>query len=225
MAGRRIAVLISGSGTNLEALIGATRETGFPAEIRLVLSNREDAYGLVRAERAGIPRAVVDHRAYPTRTRFEGEVDARLRDAGVEIVCLAGFMRLLTEPFVEAWRDRLLNIHPSLLPAFPGLDPHTRVLAAGARVTGCTVHIVRPAVDSGPIILQGVVPVLEGDTADRLGARVLEIEHVCYPLALGLMASGEVAVRGEQVIGAPSTGVARLVLHPSLLQAGAARET
>jgi phosphoribosylglycinamide formyltransferase-1 len=222
MAPRRVGILISGSGTNLEALIGATREAGFPAEIGLVLSNREDAFGLVRARRSGIAAAVVDHRAYPTRALFEAEIDARLRDAGVDLVCLAGFMRVLTAPFVLAWHDRILNIHPSLLPAFAGLDTHARVLAAGVRASGCTVHLVRPAVDSGPIIVQGVVPVLEDDTPATLGARVLELEHVCYPLALGLVASGEAAARGERIVTRSGNGASRLVLHPSLMDAPAA---
>jgi phosphoribosylglycinamide formyltransferase-1 len=215
MARRRVGALISGSGTNLEALIAATREEGFPAEMSLVLSNREDAKGLVRAGRAGIPAAVVNHRAYPTRALFERELDARLRDAGIELLCLAGFMRVLTASFVQGWGDRILNIHPSLLPAFPGLDTHARVLAAGARVSGCTVHIVRPAVDNGPIVVQGIVGVLEGDTAETLAARVLEVEHLCYPRALRLIASGEAKIVGERVIASPRAGP-RLVPHPSL---------
>ena len=216
MAPRRVAVLISGSGTNLEALIEAAREPGFPAEIGLVLSNREDAFGLIRATRSGIPTTVVNHRGFATRALFEAEIGLRLRDAGIELICLAGFMRVLTTPFVEAWHNRILNIHPSLLPAFAGLDTHARVLVAGARVSGCTVHLVRPVVDSGPIIVQGIAPVHEDDTAATLAARVLELEHVCYPRALGLFASGEVAVQGERVVTRPGSGASRLVLHPSL---------
>jgi phosphoribosylglycinamide formyltransferase-1 len=211
MARRRVAVLISGGGSNLQALIDANAGPGAAAEIALVLSNRADAFGLVRAERAGIPTAVVDHRTFPERTAFEAALMARLRAADVEIVCLAGFMRILTAGFVEAWHDRMLNIHPSLLPAFRGLHTHARALAAGVRVHGCTVHLVRPELDDGPILVQGIAPVLPGDDEAELGARVLELEHRCYPLALELLASVAVAVAGERVTGAEER---RLLLHP-----------
>jgi phosphoribosylglycinamide formyltransferase-1 len=205
MARRRTAVLISGGGSNLQALLDATEAPGSAARIDLVVSNRADAFGIARARRAGVPVEVIDHRRFPDRADFDGAVDRRLRAAEIELVCLAGFMRVLTPAFVERWRDRLLNIHPSLLPAFPGLRTHERALAAGVRVHGCTVHLVRPELDEGPILVQGVVPVLTGDDARTLAARVLEVEHRCYPLALEQVASGMPA-------GCP------LVVHPLLRQ-------
>ncbi len=212
MARRRVAVLISGGGSNLQALLDATTGEGSPADIVLVVSNVADAFGLQRAQRAGVPAICLDHRGFADRAAFDTALDRVLHDAGVELVCLAGFMRVLTAGFVERWRDRLLNIHPSLLPAFPGLHTHARALASGVRVHGCTVHLVRAALDDGPILVQGLVPVLDGDDANTLAARVLEVEHRCYPLALALLASGAVTVDGETVTG----GAGRLVLHPSL---------
>ena len=198
MARLRLAVLISGRGTNLQSLIDACAEPDYPAEIGLVVSNRPGARGLERAERAGIPFAVVDHRSYPDRAGFERALDRALADADAGLVCLAGFMRLLTPRFVERWRDRLINIHPSLLPAFPGLDTHARALAAGVRISGCTVHFVRAAMDSGPILVQAAVPVLDGDDPESLAARVLDAEHRCLPLAVRLIAEGRVTVAGER---------------------------
>ena len=200
MARLRIAVLISGRGTNLQSLIDACAETDFPAEIGLVISNNPGAKGLGRAERAAIPCRVVDHRPFSGREAFERALDSALGEAGAELVCLAGFMRLLTPWFVERWRDRLINIHPSLLPAFPGLDTHARVLAAGARISGCTVHFVRPEMDNGPILVQAAVPVTEGDDEARLAARVLEAEHRCLPFAVRLIAEGRVRVAGERCV-------------------------
>lgn len=217
MARRRAAVLISGSGSNLQALIDATQGERSSARVVLVVSNRADAYGLVRARAAGIAAEVIDHRGYADRPAFEAAIEALLHAHEVELICLAGFMRVLTEEFVERWRDRMLNIHPSLLPAFRGLRTHERALAAGVRISGCTVHIVRPALDEGPILVQGVVPVLEGDTPGSLAARVLELEHVCYPRALELLASGRARIEGERVIVDAAADVpARLVLHPLL---------
>src|SRR5919202_2256311 len=216
MAERRVAVLISGGGSNLQALIDATAQPGYPARIVLVLSNRPDAYGLERARRAGIPALAIDHRAFESREAFEAEVEAALRASGAELVCLAGFLRLLTRGFVEAWRDRMLNIHPSLLPAFRGLHTHAQVLAAGVRVHGCTAHLVRFELDEGPVLVQGVVPVLDGDTERSLAARVLEMEHRCYPRALALLASGRARVEGERVVVANEAQGERLVLHPLL---------
>jgi phosphoribosylglycinamide formyltransferase-1 len=218
MARRRVAVLISGGGSNLQALLDATTGDGSPADIVLVVSNVADAFGLQRAERAGVPAVCLDHRGFADRAAFDTALDRVLHDAGVELVCLAGFMRVLTAGFVERWRDRLLNIHPSLLPAFPGLHTHARALASGVRVHGCTVHLVRAALDNGPILVQGIVPVLDGDDAHTLAARVLEVEHRCYPLALALLASGAVTVVGETVTG----GAGRFVLHPSLAGLSAA---
>ena len=196
---KRVAVLISGRGSNMQALIDAARTPDYPAEIVRVISNRPDAGGLQRAADAAIEHEVVDHKAFLGREKFEAELDRRLKACGAELVCLAGFMRLLTGGFVEAWRDRLINIHPSLLPAFPGLDTHGRALAAGVRFAGCTVHFVRAEMDSGPIIVQAAVPVLPGDDEERLAARVLEAEHRAYPLALALVASGRATVSGEAV--------------------------
>ena len=190
----RIGVLISGRGSNLQALLDATATPTFPAEIGLVVSNVPGAYGLERAAAAGVSTAVIDHTAYASRGSFETALSEALRGAGCELVCLAGFMRLLTGPFVESWWDRLINIHPSLLPAFRGLHVHEKVLAYGARFTGCTVHFVRPAMDDGPIIVQAVVPVFDDDDPDRLAARVLAEEHRIYPLAVRLIAEGRVRV-------------------------------
>jgi phosphoribosylglycinamide formyltransferase-1 len=195
-----LAVLISGRGSNLQALIDACREPGFPARIALVASNVPGAPGLDRAATAGIATCVVDHKSFADRSRFEEALDAELSAAGVDLVCLAGFMRLLTDGFVHRWRDRLINIHPSLLPAFRGLHVHERVIAYGARFSGCTVHFVRPAMDDGPIIVQAVVPVHGDDTPDRLAARVLAQEHHIYPLAVRLIADGRTRVAGERVI-------------------------
>lgn len=216
MARLKVAVLISGRGSNLQALIDACAHRAFPAEIRLVLSNRSDALGLERAAQAGIPTQVISHRDYATREEFDAALDAALQAAGIELVCLAGFMRLLGETFVERWRDRLVNVHPSLLPAFRGLDTHARALAAGVRFTGCTVHFVRAAVDDGPIIVQAAVPVLPGDDSEGLAARVLAAEHRTYPLALRLIAEGRVRVGDDgrvEIRGA--VAAADAVLNPS----------
>ncbi|HLJ19521.1 MAG TPA: phosphoribosylglycinamide formyltransferase [Stellaceae bacterium] len=198
MARLKVAVLVSGRGSNLQALIDACADPGFPAEIRLVVSNDASAQGLARAERAGIPTRVIPHKQYPDRPSFDAVVDRALEEAGIELVCLAGFMRILSDGFVERWRDRMINIHPSLLPAFKGLKVHERALAAGVRFTGCTVHFVRPAMDEGPIIVQAAVAVLPDDDAARLAERVLVEEHRIYPLALRLIAEGRVRVVGER---------------------------
>ena len=202
MAGGRlkVAVLISGRGSNLQALIDACAKADFPAEIVRVISNEDGAGGLDKAAEAGIPTAVVPHRDHPDRPAFEAELDREIRAAGTELIALAGFMRLLTEGFVDAWRDRLINIHPSLLPAFKGLHTHERAIDAGARFSGCTVHYVRPAMDEGPIIVQAAVPILADDNADSLGGRVLAQEHLIYPLALRLIGEGKVRVDGERAI-------------------------
>jgi len=184
----------------MQALIEACRAPAAPAEILLVLSNNPQAGGLGYAAKAGIPTVVVDHRAYPDRTAFDAELDRRLRAAGAQFVCLAGFMRLLTPAFVERWRDRMINIHPSLLPAFPGLDTHARALAAGVRFHGCTVHFVRFETDTGPIIIQAAIPVQAADTADSLAARVLAQEHRIYPQALAWIAEGRVRIDGGRAI-------------------------
>ncbi|WP_372421551.1 phosphoribosylglycinamide formyltransferase [Salinarimonas chemoclinalis] len=178
------AILISGRGSNMAALLAAAQDPGYPARIVLVLSNRPGAAGLARARETGIPTAVVDHAAHPDRESFDAALDARLRAAGVELVALAGFMRILTEGFVRAWEGRMINIHPSLLPAFRGTRTHERALAAGVAEHGCTVHHVVPELDAGPTIAQARVPVLQGDTPEILAERVLAQEHALYPRAL-----------------------------------------
>ena len=200
MAKLRVGVLISGRGSNMQALIDACGQEGFPAEIALVISNVSAASGLERAKAAGIPTLIIEHRAFETRETFEQAMSDALKAASVELVCLAGFMRLLTDTFVNRWWDRLINIHPSLLPSFRGLNVHERVLEYGARFTGCTVHYVRPAMDDGPIIVQAAVPVLADDDADTLAARVLGEEHVIYPLAVQLIAESRVRVSDERVV-------------------------
>jgi phosphoribosylglycinamide formyltransferase 1 len=191
---RRVAVLISGRGSNMAALVSAARHPGYPAEIVLVLSNRPTARGLTLARDAGITARAIDHRPFGgDRAAHEAEINAALSAAEIEIVCLAGYMRLLTPLMVDAWRGRMLNIHPSLLPAFPGLHTHARALAAGVKLHGCTVHLVTQQMDEGPILAQAAVPVLDGDTEDRLADRVLVQEHAIYPAALKAFASGRVA--------------------------------
>ena len=184
----------------MAALIAAAKTPDYPADVVLVVADRIDAAGLAAAQAAGVATAVADYRALGGKSAGEREIDRFLAEARIDLVCLAGFMRVLSADFVERWRDRLINIHPSLLPAFPGLDTHARALAAKVREHGCTVHFVRTAVDSGPIIAQATVPVLAGDTPDTLAARVLAAEHRLYPEALALVASGAVAVQGERVI-------------------------
>ena len=189
---KRIGVLISGRGSNLGALIEAASLPDYPAEIALVLSNRPAAKGLALAEAAGIPTEVVDHKSFESRAAFDAQMDRHLKAANVDLVCNAGFMRILSDEFVHAWEGRMLNIHPSLLPSFKGLDVHQRVLDAGVRLTGCTVHFVTPEMDAGPIVAQAAVPVLPDDDAESLAARVLKAEHELYPFALRLVASGTV---------------------------------
>ncbi len=203
---RRVAVLISGRGSNMTSLIEAAGHPAYPAEIALVLSNRPDAAGLERAAAAGLPTGVVDHKAYPGREAFEADLHRAVEASGAELVCLAGFMRVLTPGFVERWTGRMLNIHPSLLPAFKGLHTHAQALAAGVRIHGCTVHFVVPELDSGPIVAQAAVPVVDGDDEAALAARVLAQEHVIYPRALALVASGRAALEGGRVRFADGSG-------------------
>jgi formyltetrahydrofolate-dependent phosphoribosylglycinamide formyltransferase len=206
MRRRRVAVLISGRGSNLAALLAAAAAPGYPAEIALVLSNRAEAAGLDHARAAGVPAAVIASRSFGAdRDAFERAMQAELETHGIEIVALAGFMRVLTAGFVARWQDRLVNIHPSLLPAFKGLDTHARALAAGVKLHGCTVHLVRAGVDEGPILAQAGVPVLAEDTEASLAARVLAEEHRLYPAALGWLAAGLVRVGGEvALVAAPA---------------------
>lgn len=199
MRSARVAILISGQGSNMEALINACRAKDFPAEIALVLSSRPQAKGLDLAKKAKIPTKVIDHTKFETRDAFEAAIQEALKAAAVTLICLAGFMRVLNPSFVNRWRDRMLNIHPSLLPAFKGLHTHERVLEAGARFTGCTVHFVRPEMDSGPIIIQAAVAIVPGDTPEVLGERVLAFEHKIYPEALRMVAEGRARVSGNIV--------------------------
>lgn len=199
MSRKRTAILISGRGSNMVALVEASAADAFPAEIVLVLSNVPGAPGLAKAAAAGIQTKSIDHKAFEDRPQFEAAVQAELDTAGVELVCLAGFMRLLTDEFVTAWHNRMINIHPSLLPSYKGLDTHRRVIRDGGRMTGCTVHYVRSQMDQGPIIAQAAVPVHADDTDERLAARVLQAEHALYPMALEMVANGTVRVAGEKV--------------------------
>jgi phosphoribosylglycinamide formyltransferase 1 len=191
---RRVAILISGRGSNMVSLIQAAKDNAYPAEIVLVVSNRPDAGGLKLAREAGVEARAIDHRPFRgDRAAHEAEIGAALMAIGTELVCLAGYMRLLTPAFVTAWRGRMLNVHPSLLPAFPGLHTHARVLAAGVKLHGCTVHLVTEQMDEGPILAQAAVPVLEGDTEELLANRVLAQEHLIYPAALAAFVSGGAA--------------------------------
>jgi phosphoribosylglycinamide formyltransferase-1 len=200
MTKARVGVLVSGRGSNLQALIDACADPSFPAEIVLVISNVPGVYALERAEKAGIPTRTIPHKDFASREAFDVAMDAELRSAGVEIVCLAGFMRLLSAPFTQGWAGRMINIHPALLPSFKGLHTHQRALDEGVKLHGCTVHLVTPDLDAGPILVQAAVPVLPQDDSDSLAARVLEQEHKCYPLALRLLAEGRVTVEGNRAV-------------------------
>jgi len=191
---KRTAILISGRGSNMAALIAAARSPDFPAEVALVLSNKPDAAGLALAKNAGIAVAAVDHKIYAGRDEFEGSMQAMLDIHRIDLICLAGFMRILSAPFVSRWRGRIINIHPSLLPSFPGLDTHRRALQAGVKIHGCTVHFVESELDAGPIIAQSEIAVLADDTPESLAARVLEKEHELYARALSLVASGKATI-------------------------------
>jgi phosphoribosylglycinamide formyltransferase 1 len=195
---KRTAIFISGRGSNMRSLIEAARAPDYPAEIALVLSNRPEAEGLAYAKAQGIATAAVDHKIYAAREDFEKSVHILLDLHRVELICLAGFMRLLTPGFVRAWAERMLNIHPALLPAYRGLHTHERALADGVRIHGCTVHFVVPEMDEGPIIAQTAVAVLDDDTPESLAARVLAQEHIIYPAALAAVARGHVRVIGNR---------------------------
>lgn len=196
---KRVAVLISGRGSNMQALVEAARAPDYPAEIALVISNRPEALGLAWAKAEGLPTLALDHTRYESREHFEGQLQSVLDLTRIEIVALAGFMRLMTADFVTRWRGRMINIHPSLLPAFKGLDTHEQAIAAGVRISGCTVHFVVPQMDAGPIIGQAAVPVHPSDTPDTLAARVLAAEHHLYPHILALLARGQVAMADDGV--------------------------
>lgn len=200
MSKKRIGVLISGNGSNLQALIDACANPDFPAEIALVIANKPDAYGLTRAKNAGIPAHVLNHKDYSGREAFDAAMHQLLQLHLVDVVCLAGFMRLLSEGFVRDWHNKLLNIHPSLLPSFKGAHAIRDALAAGVKITGCTVHFVRAEMDAGPIITQAAVAVLPQDTQESLAARVLEQEHRCYVQALRWFAEGRLVISDNKVI-------------------------
>ena len=208
----KVGVLISGRGSNLQALIEAASDPAYPAEISTVISNRAGAPGLAHAAAAGIPLHAIEE---PDRATFAASADRVLRNGQVELVALAGFMRILDTRFVEAWADRLINIHPSLLPAFPGLHPQRQALAAGVKFSGCTVHFVRAEVDTGPVIAQAVVPVEDGDDEDRLAARILAAEHRLYPLAVRLFAEGRLSIAGNRVAVAGGVAPDIAALNPT----------
>jgi phosphoribosylglycinamide formyltransferase 1 len=213
LARLKLGVLISGRGSNLQALIDAAATPDYPAEIAVVLSNNPAAAGLERAARAGIRHAALP---LESRAAFAAAADAALRQAGAELVALAGFMRLLDGGFVAAWRDRLVNIHPSLLPAFPGLHAQRQALGAGVKLAGCTVHFVREAVDTGPIIAQAAVPVLPDDDEERLAARILAAEHRLYPLAVRLFAERRLRIDGDRVVIADPPAAKGVLFNPPL---------
>ncbi|GLH81543.1 phosphoribosylglycinamide formyltransferase [Bradyrhizobium sp. SSBR45G] len=195
---RRVAILISGRGSNMAALIRAAGAPDFPAEIAVVISNRADAAGLQKAAESGIAVEIIESKPFgKDRAGFEAKLQAALDARGIEIICLAGFMRLFTAEFVQRWYGRMLNIHPSLLPSFPGLDPHGQALRAGVKLSGATVHFVIPETDAGPIVMQGAVVVNDGDTADTLSERILGVEHRIYPEALRLLAKDLVRLEGD----------------------------
>ena len=196
---KRVGILISGRGSNMMSLVAAAKAEDYPAQIVVVISNRPEAPGLAWAKAHGIPALAIDHKAYPTRTEFEEAMHEALIAHGAEMVACCGFLRLMTPDFVDVWRDRMINIHPALLPSYTGLHTHERALADGVRIVGCTVHVVRAEMDVGPIIGQAAVAVIEGDTPATLAKRVLAAEHVLYPQALALFASGKARIEGERI--------------------------
>lgn len=212
----RFAILISGRGSNMAALLDAAGRPDYPAEFVLVLSNKADAPGLAFAAKAGIETAVIDHKAFGKgdagRAAFDDAVDKRLRTSGVEFVCLAGFMRMLSPGFVAAWEGRMLNIHPSLLPAFKGLDVHARMIDAGVRIAGCTVHFVSEDMDAGPIVGQAAVPVSTADDAESLAARILAAEHALYPACAAMVATGAARLENGRVVFTGATGARGMLL-------------
>jgi phosphoribosylglycinamide formyltransferase-1 len=217
---KRTVVLISGRGSNMKSLVEAAREPGYPAEIVAVISNRPEAQAVAWATAEGIPATIIDHKAYKGREAFEAELDKALVTLKPDIIALAGFMRLMTAPFVTRWQDRMINIHPSLLPSFKGLHTHEAALAAGVKIAGCTVHYVRPEMDAGPIIGQAAVPVLSTDTPETLAARVLAAEHELYPHALRLVATGQTSVVDEKVVISEEVKGAATLISPALPDIG-----
>ncbi len=214
MAKLKLCVLISGRGSNLQSLIDACAANDYPAEIALVISNIDGVQGLERASNAGIPTTVVSHRDFRSRESFDASLTETISRLDVDLLCLAGFMRILSDGFVEHWQDRLVNIHPSLLPSFKGLDVQQRAIDAGVRFSGCTVHYVRSDMDCGPIIVQAVVPVLGDDDEDALARRILEQEHIIYPLAVRMIAQGRVTIKDELVIVDAAAPGGSVLLNP-----------
>ncbi len=196
----KLGVMISGSGTNLQALIDACSQSDYPAQISVVIANRPNAKGLKRAKEAGIDAVCIDHTGYDDRASFEDAIHDCLKEHEVELVCLAGFMRILNAEFVNRWKDRMINIHPSLLPSYKGLHTHARAIEDGVRFGGCTIHFVRPEMDNGPILMQTVVPIAAGETEESLAAKILFYEHQMYPAAVRLIAEGKVRVSGNKVV-------------------------
>jgi phosphoribosylglycinamide formyltransferase-1 len=212
---RRTAILISGRGSNMAALIEAAKSADFPAEIVAVISNRADAGGLETARASGIATSVIESKPFgKDRAAFEAVLQRTLDENNVELICLGGFMRLFTAEFVQRWYGRMLNIHPSLLPSFPGLDPHGQALETGVKISGATVHFVIPETDAGPIVMQGAVAVADDDTPETLAARILEIEHRIYPKALRLLASGRIRLEGDVCKMSGSAGSEDILISP-----------
>ncbi len=213
---KRVGILISGRGSNMTALVHAAQAPDYPAEIAVVIANRPLAAGLAWARDQGIPAFALDHRAHATREAFEAEMHAVLLAHDCELVACCGFMRLMTPSFVAQWRDRMLNIHPALLPSYKGLHTHERALADGVKIAGCTVHVVRAEMDAGPIIAQAAVGVRHDDTPETLAARVLAAEHALYPHALALFASGTARIHGEHVTVATDMSMLPAFICPPL---------
>jgi phosphoribosylglycinamide formyltransferase 1 len=213
---KRVAILISGRGSNMMALVEAARAHDYPAEIAAIISSRPDAPGLAWAEAHRLPAHAIDHKAYPSREAFDDAVHAALTAAGVELIALAGFMRLQSAAFVQRWAGRQLNIHPALLPLFRGLHPHKQALDAGVKISGCTVHFVTEEMDAGPIVAQAAVPVLGADTPETLAARILAVEHQLYPRALALVAAGRARLKDGRVLIDGAVGEEGALLSPQL---------
>jgi phosphoribosylglycinamide formyltransferase-1 len=214
---RRVAILISGRGSNMAALIAAAAATDFPAEIAMVISNRADAGGLEKASASGVPAITIESKPFgDDRAAFEAVLESALNQHKIDLICLAGFMRLFTAGFVQRWHGRMLNIHPSLLPSFPGLEPHAQALRAGVKISGATVHFVIPETDAGPILMQGAVAVRDDDTPDTLAERILGLEHRIYPEALRLVAGGSIRLEGDVCKTAGSAGPDDSLVSPAV---------
>src|SRR5471030_257997 len=214
---RRVAILISGRGSNMAALIGAAKAADFPAEIVVVISNTSDAGGLAKAKASGVATLTIESRPYGRdRAAFEAALQSALDQHKVDLICLGGFMRLFTAEFVQRWYGRMLNIHPSLLPSFPGLDPHGQALRAGVKISGATVHFVIPETDAGPIVMQGAVAVRDDDTAESLARRILGVEHRIYPAALRLVASGRTRLEGDICQTVANAGADGTLISPAV---------